>query len=107
MYSLYFSIELKMASDQSKCHFCMASLCGKQYAMKEENSYCVKCYDSLFANLCEECKKPIQCHSKVSLSLIYNTDRQRFPGIYSIGEAYKLQIGCQSRINCTSPEVMG
>ncbi|XP_042303098.1 four and a half LIM domains protein 5 isoform X2 [Sceloporus undulatus] len=53
-----------MASEVSSCYHCMASLCGKRYAMKEEHPYCVKCYDSLFANFCEECKKPIECDSK-------------------------------------------
>uniref|UniRef100_A0A803T8V2 FHL1/2/3/5 N-terminal LIM domain-containing protein n=1 Tax=Anolis carolinensis TaxID=28377 RepID=A0A803T8V2_ANOCA len=54
-----------MASDMSNCYHCMASLCGKQFAMKEDHPYCVKCYDSLFANFCEDCKKPIECDSKV------------------------------------------
>lgn len=58
-----------MASDQSACYHCMASLCGKRYATEEDNAYCVKCYDSLFANICEECKKPIECDFKVSVDL--------------------------------------
>ncbi|XP_026511992.1 four and a half LIM domains protein 5 [Terrapene carolina triunguis] len=46
------------------CHYCMESLLGRRYAFREENSYCVTCYDGLFANSCEECKKPIECDAK-------------------------------------------
>ncbi|KAM6460720.1 four and a half LIM domains protein 5 isoform 1-T3 [Liasis olivaceus] len=53
-----------MASDQSNCFHCKDSLCGKQYTMKEENAFCVKCYDSLFAHFCEKCQKPIECDAK-------------------------------------------
>ncbi|XP_026522284.1 four and a half LIM domains protein 5 [Notechis scutatus] len=54
----------KMATGQSNCFHCKDSLCGKRYIMKEENVFCVKCYDSLFANFCEKCHKAIECDSK-------------------------------------------
>ncbi|KAF7253773.1 Four and a half LIM domains protein 5 [Varanus komodoensis] len=53
-----------MTTDQSNCCHCMDTLCGKQYAMKEEKAYCVRCYDGLFAAFCEYCKKPIGCDSQ-------------------------------------------
>ncbi|XP_027641781.1 four and a half LIM domains protein 5 [Falco peregrinus] len=53
-----------MTSSHTDCHYCLQSLRGRKYALREENAYCVTCYDSLFANPCEECKQPIECDSK-------------------------------------------
>lgn len=53
-----------MTSSHTDCHFCLQSLRGRKYALREENAYCVPCYDSLYANPCEECKQPIECSSK-------------------------------------------
>uniref|UniRef100_A0A803VXG9 Four and a half LIM domains protein 5 n=1 Tax=Ficedula albicollis TaxID=59894 RepID=A0A803VXG9_FICAL len=53
-----------MTSSHTDCHFCLQSLRGRKYALREENAYCVPCYDSLYANPCEECKQPIECNSK-------------------------------------------
>ncbi|KAJ7406019.1 Four and a half LIM domain protein 5 [Willisornis vidua] len=54
----------RMSSSHTDCHFCLQSLRGRKYALRDENAYCVPCYDSLYANSCEDCKKPIQCSSK-------------------------------------------
>ncbi|XP_026702055.1 four and a half LIM domains protein 5 isoform X2 [Athene cunicularia] len=54
----------RMTSNHTDCHYCLQSLRGRKYALREENAYCVTCYESLFANPCEECKKPIECDSK-------------------------------------------
>ncbi|KAI5613532.1 four and a half LIM domains 2b [Silurus asotus] len=48
------------------CHYCKDSLLGKKYVQREENPYCVKCYNSLYSNTCEECKKPIGCDSRAT-----------------------------------------
>lgn len=45
----------------------MASLLGKKYVLKDDNPYCVSCYDRIFSNYCEECKEPIESGSKVGL----------------------------------------
>ena len=45
----------------------MASLLGKKYVLKDDNPYCVACYDRIFSNYCEECKEPIESGSKVGL----------------------------------------
>lgn len=58
-------IKPKMA-DRYDCHYCKESLFGKKYVLRDENPYCVKCYESLYSNTCEECKKPIGCNSRVS-----------------------------------------
>ena len=33
--------------------------------MREEQPYCIKCYEDVFANQCDECAKPIGIDSKV------------------------------------------
>lgn len=61
----------RMTSSHTDCHFCLQSLRGRKYALREENAYCVPCYDSLYANPCEECKQPIECNSKVKVELLF------------------------------------
>lgn len=63
--SLGGSIRVKM-TERYDCHYCKESLFGKKYVLREENPYCVKCYESLYSNTCEDCKKPIGCNSRVS-----------------------------------------
>ncbi|XP_075058905.1 four and a half LIM domains protein 5 isoform X2 [Mixophyes fleayi] len=46
------------------CHHCKETLYGKKYTVKEDNPYCVKCFESLYSNICEGCKKHIECDSK-------------------------------------------
>lgn len=53
-------------TERYDCHYCKESLFGKKYVLREENPYCVKCYESLYSNSCEDCKKPIGCNSRVS-----------------------------------------
>lgn len=53
-------------TERYDCHYCKESLFGKKYVLREENPYCVKCYESLYSNTCEDCKKPIGCNSRVS-----------------------------------------
>lgn len=53
-------------TERYDCHYCKESLYGKKYVLREENPYCVKCYESLYSNTCEDCKKPIGCNSRVS-----------------------------------------
>ena len=59
----------KKMSERYDCHYCKESLFGKKYVLREENPYCVKCYESLYSNTCEECKKPIGCNSRVTPTL--------------------------------------
>ncbi|XP_037646898.1 four and a half LIM domains protein 2 [Sebastes umbrosus] len=51
-------------TERYDCHYCKESLFGKKYVLREENPYCVKCYESLYSNTCEECKKPIGCNTR-------------------------------------------
>lgn len=69
---LIFSGEYTSAMDQDwhSGHFCCfncdLNLTGHRYILREEHPYCIKCYENLFANSCEECKTPIGTDSKVS-----------------------------------------
>ncbi|ETE73873.1 Four and a half LIM domains protein 2 [Ophiophagus hannah] len=51
-------------TERFDCHYCKETLFGKKYILKEESPYCIKCYESLYSNTCEECKKPIGCDCK-------------------------------------------
>ena len=69
---LIFSGEYTKAMDQDwhsghfSCWNCDMSLTGHRYILREEHPYCIKCYENLFANSCEECKVSIGTDSKVS-----------------------------------------
>lgn len=52
-------------TERFDCHHCNESLFGKKYILREESPYCVACFETLFANTCEECGKPIGCDCKV------------------------------------------
>uniref|UniRef100_A0A6I8NWH3 Four and a half LIM domains 2 n=1 Tax=Ornithorhynchus anatinus TaxID=9258 RepID=A0A6I8NWH3_ORNAN len=51
-------------TERFDCHNCRESLFGQKYILREENPYCVACFESLYSNTCEECKKPIGCDCK-------------------------------------------
>ncbi|XP_071043944.1 four and a half LIM domains protein 2 isoform X2 [Parasteatoda tepidariorum] len=57
-----------MSKDWHQSHFCCwkcdESLTGHRYVLKEEHPYCVRCYEQVYANSCEECSKPIGIDSK-------------------------------------------
>ncbi|KAL6425254.1 hypothetical protein ACFW04_009473 [Cataglyphis niger] len=57
-----------MNKDWHSGHFCCwqcdESLTGQRYVLRDEHPYCIKCYESVFANGCEECGKIIGIDSK-------------------------------------------
>jgi len=53
-------------SERFDCDNCKESLYGRKYIQAEDNPYCIPCYDSLFANTCDECKELIGHDSRVS-----------------------------------------
>ncbi|XP_016914862.2 uncharacterized protein LOC107999499 isoform X3 [Apis cerana] len=57
-----------MSKDWHSGHFCCwqcdESLTGQRYVLRDEHPYCIKCYESVFANGCEECNKIIGIDSK-------------------------------------------
>ncbi|KAI5699281.1 hypothetical protein M8J75_000454 [Diaphorina citri] len=46
------------------CWQCDESLTGQRYVLRDDHPYCIKCYESVFANSCEECSKIIGIDSK-------------------------------------------
>ncbi|EDS32709.1 conserved hypothetical protein [Culex quinquefasciatus] len=59
-----------MSKDWHSGHFCCwqcdESLTGQRYVLRDEHPYCIKCYENVFANVCEECNKTIGIDSKLS-----------------------------------------
>ncbi|PSN44076.1 Four and a half LIM domains protein 2 [Blattella germanica] len=57
-----------MSKDWHSGHFCCwqcdESLTGQRYVLRDDHPYCIKCYESVFANVCEECNKTIGIDSK-------------------------------------------
>ncbi|XP_044742918.1 four and a half LIM domains protein 2-like isoform X2 [Chrysoperla carnea] len=57
-----------MNKDWHGTHFCCwqcdESLTGQRYVLRDDHPYCVACYESVFANACEECSKTIGIDSK-------------------------------------------
>ena len=51
------------------CWQCDESLTGQRYVIRDDHPYCIKCYENVFANTCEECNKIIGIDSKVYLEL--------------------------------------
>lgn len=58
-----------MSKDWHSGHFCCwqcdESLTGQRYVLRDDHPYCIKCYENVFANTCEECDKIIGIDSKV------------------------------------------
>ena len=40
-------------------------LAGHRYVLRDDHPYCIKCYENVFANNCDECGKIIGIDSKV------------------------------------------
>lgn len=77
-FQLIFSGEYTKAmnKDWHSGHFCCwqcdESLTGQRYVLRDEHPYCIKCYESVFANPCDECDKTIGIDSKVSSTPLTN-----------------------------------
>lgn len=73
MLQLIFSGEYTkaMSKDWHSGHFCCwqcdESLTGQRYVLRDDHPYCIKCYENVFANTCDECHKIIGIDSKVSV----------------------------------------
>ncbi|XP_028846649.1 four and a half LIM domains protein 2a [Denticeps clupeoides] len=51
-------------TEHDECHSCKDSLLGNNYILRDDDAFCIKCYDSLFSNTCENCMKLISFSSK-------------------------------------------
>ena len=58
-----------MSKDWHSEHFCCwqcdESLTGQRYVLKDDHPYCTRCYESVFANTCDDCNQVIGIDSKV------------------------------------------
>lgn len=43
---------------------------GQRYILRDDHPYCIKCYEDVFANQCDECAKPIGIDSKVRIGAV-------------------------------------
>lgn len=67
-----------MEKDWHSSHFCCwqcdESLTGQRYVLRDDHPYCIKCYENVFANTCEECNKIIGIDSKVRIVLLLSNE---------------------------------
>ncbi|KAI6228980.1 BMA-LIM-9, isoform c [Aphelenchoides fujianensis] len=47
------------------CWQCDTQLTGQRYILRDDHPFCIKCYEEVFANTCDECGKAIGIDSKV------------------------------------------
>ncbi|KAJ6215936.1 hypothetical protein RDWZM_010436 [Blomia tropicalis] len=50
--------------DHFVCHTCETPLAGSRYLVRDQNPHCVNCFEQHFANVCDECQKPIGINCK-------------------------------------------
>ncbi|XP_076331853.1 four and a half LIM domains protein 3-like isoform X3 [Tachypleus tridentatus] len=57
-----------MSKDWHSGHFCCwqcdESLTGQRYVLRDEHPFCVRCYEQVYANTCDQCNKIIGIDSK-------------------------------------------
>ena len=93
------------------CHHCDDSLAGHRYVLRDDHPYCIKCYENVFANNCDECGKIIGIDSKVSVKCLLG--RYFFFGdifmkmssgcVFSPGHTYRKQGNCCLPYSYTYP----
>lgn len=89
---LIFSGEYTKAMDQDfhsghfACWNCDLSLTGHRYILRDDHPFCIKCYENLFANTCEECKVPIGTDSKVNKLMTEPFLLARIEKLHALGE---------------------
>ena len=57
-------------SGHFSCWQCDESLTGQRYVLRDDHPYCIKCYENVFANTCDECGRLIGIDSKVRPALV-------------------------------------
>uniref|UniRef100_G3PQG6 LIM zinc-binding domain-containing protein n=1 Tax=Gasterosteus aculeatus TaxID=69293 RepID=G3PQG6_GASAC len=51
-------------AERYDCTECTDSLYGQKYILRDDDPFCIKCFEHLFSSNCEACQKPINCTSK-------------------------------------------
>lgn len=93
-----------MSKDWHSGHFCCwncdESLTGQRYVLRDEHPYCIKCYESVFANTCEECSTLIGIDSKVTwLSIFLRLNKTNLIVVLHRIWVTKTSIGMK-RVSC-------
>merc|ERR1712110_621420 len=97
------------------CHHCDDSLAGHRYVLRDDHPYCIKCYENVFANNCDESGKIIGIDSKVTDDRIMswsnsNTMTVIFPAASAVASNERLQhqqvTSTTSRNNIPSYEMI-
>lgn len=87
-----------MSKDWHAGHFCCwqcdESLTGQRYVLRDDHPYCIKCYESVFANTCEECSKTIGIDSKVRASASRARDVGHPSGAVGVPLAWRQPLCC-------------
>lgn len=77
-----------MEKDWHSSHFCCwqcdESLTGQRYVLRDDHPYCIKCYENVFANTCEECNKIIGIDSKVYKMIDFGVLEEKENSLFSI-----------------------
>lgn len=76
--------DLTVAAEGSakfSCHHCQMSLVGYRYIVRDDHPFCIRCYEALFANTCEECKSTIGTECKVLRNLCNVIGFKLFPNL--------------------------
>ena len=58
-----------------QCFNCSLNLTGHRYILRDDKPFCIPCYESLFANKCEECKQAIGTDFKVRTAYEMNASK--------------------------------
>lgn len=56
----------RMPETMYECSDCQDSLYGQRYILRDDDMYCIKCYETHFSHQCELCQQLIGCTSKVA-----------------------------------------
>ena len=46
------------------------SILNARYVLRDDHPFCIRCYENVFANNCDDCGKVIGIDSKVSLTIV-------------------------------------
>ena len=47
-----------------------SSILNARYVLRDDHPFCIRCYENVFANNCDDCGKVIGIDSKVSLTIV-------------------------------------
>ena len=76
-----------------------SSILNARYVLRDDHPFCIRCYENVFANNCDDCGKVIGIDSKVSLIIVLL--RVKYDDIYDRICLTKRSIG-MSLVSCVT-----